>query len=229
MTLDDRKSAPSASLQALEDWEGCLIHQMFMLPFRGILASWTDQWRGTSWNLTKGNAKSCTCSVMSPHSLLGAGDQLVGKKLYRKVSGSPGEHQLEQVPAICCVLVAQLADIILSCIRSTASRLRQGIISPCLALRHIWSARSSSGAPNVGKNMVSLDWIQQRATKMIMRLECLSYEEWLRTGGEKGDLINVSKYLKLGGVKTMKWESSQLHSVKEQEAIGPKWSIGYFF
>lgn len=65
---------------------------------------------------------------------------------------------------------------------------------------------------------------------MIMGLECLSYEEWLRAGGEKpqGDIINVSKDLKLERVK-MKRDSSQLHSAKEQEAIGTKWFRGYFF
>lgn len=44
---------------------------------------------------------------------------------------------------------------------------------------------------------------------MIMGLECLSYEEWLRAGGEKpkGDLINVSKYLRLGRVKKMERDS----------------------
>lgn len=59
---------------------------------------------------------------------------------------------------------------------------------------------------------------------MIMGVECLSYEEWLRAGGEKpkGDLINVSKYLRLRRVKNMKRDSSQFHSVKEQEAIGTK-------
>lgn len=57
---------------------------------------------------------------------------------------------------------------------------------------------------------------------MIMGLECLSYEEWLRAGGEEaqGDLINVSKYLRLGRAKKIKPDSSQLHSVKEQEATG---------
>lgn len=88
---------------------------------------------------------------------------------------------------------------------------------------HIWISQCR-------KNVVSLDWIQQRATKMIMGLECLSYEEWLRAGGEKpqGDIINVSKDLKLERVK-MKRDSSQLHSAKEQEAIGTKWFRGYFF
>lgn len=125
----------------LEDWEEWLVHQMVMLPFRGILASWMDQLRGMSWNLTKENAKSCTCWVVSPHILQGAEGQRAGKQLYSKVSGSPGEHELEHVPAVCCVLLAQLANSILGCIRSITSRLRQVIISPYLALRQIWSAR----------------------------------------------------------------------------------------
>ena len=67
-----------------------------------------------------------------------------------------------------------------------------------------------------------LEQIQQKATKMIKGLEHLSYEEWLRAGGQKaqGDLIDVSKYLKLGRVKKMEPDSSQWHSVKGQEAIG---------
>lgn len=70
--------------------------------------------------------------------------------------------------------------------------------------------------------MILLDWIQQRATEMIMGLEHLSYEEWLRAGGEKaqGDIINVSEYLKLRRVKKMEQDFYQPHSVKEQEAIG---------
>lgn len=57
---------------------------------------------------------------------------------------------------------------------------------------------------------------------MIKGLEHLSHEKWLRAGGEKaqGDLINVSKYLKLGSVKKIEPDSSQWHSMKGQEATG---------
>lgn len=56
---------------------------------------------------------------------------------------------------------------------------------------------------------------------MIMGLECLSYKEWLRAGGEEaqGDLINVSKYLRLGRVKKMKPDSSQWSPATRQEAM----------
>jgi len=51
-----------------------------------------------------------------------------------------------------------------------------------------------------------LERVQQRATKMIQRLECLSYEERRRVPelsslkNAQGDLINVYKHLK-GGCK----------------------------
>ena len=34
------QSAPSASLQMMQHWHNCLIHQMVVLPFRGTLGGW---------------------------------------------------------------------------------------------------------------------------------------------------------------------------------------------
>ncbi|KAK4817412.1 LOW QUALITY PROTEIN: hypothetical protein QYF61_013479, partial [Mycteria americana] len=147
--------------------------------------------------------------------LLGLGTNWLGSAFTEKDLGVLVNTNLNMSQQ--CVLAANVANSILDCIRrSVASRSRQVIISPCSALTHLecwiqfWTSQCR-------KDMDLLEQIQQRTTKMIKGLEHLSYEEWLRAGGEKaqGDLINVSKYLKLGRVKKMERDSSQRHSNKK--------------
>ena len=69
---------------------------------------------------------------------------------------------------------------------------------------------ASPGLPSSKKTGISLEGVQQRATKMIKGLEHLPYEERQSNLGlfslgkkmtEGGDLIHVYKYLKGGGMR----------------------------
>lgn len=54
------QTAPSTSLQMIENWEEWLIHQTVVLLFRGTLIGWGTDHAGTSGYSTKGKAKSYT-------------------------------------------------------------------------------------------------------------------------------------------------------------------------
>ncbi|GAB0176301.1 mitochondrial enolase superfamily member 1 [Grus japonensis] len=72
-----------------------------------------------------------------------------------------------------CALVAKAANS-LGCVRqTTASRLKKAILLLCSALvRHTWSAGSSPGLSSAGD---LLEQVQQKAIKVIMDLEHLTY------------------------------------------------------
>jgi len=102
-----------------------------------------------------------------------------------------------------CALAAQKANHGLGCIKSSvASRSSEGILPLCSGPHlescvQLWS-------PQHRKDMDLLERVQRRATKMIRRMEHLSYEERLRELGlfslEKrrlqGDIIAAFQYLK---------------------------------
>ncbi|KAK4832333.1 hypothetical protein QYF61_021862 [Mycteria americana] len=83
-----------------------------------------------------------------------------------------------------CALAAQKANCILGCIkRSMASRPH---LEYCVQL---WG-------PQYKKDMDLLEQVPRRATKMIRRMEHLSYEERLRQLGLRRDLIVAFQYIK---------------------------------
>ncbi|PKU41652.1 hypothetical protein llap_8046 [Limosa lapponica baueri] len=105
-----------------------------------------------------------------------------------------------------CTLAAQKANSILGCIQRIVATWSREVILPlhsALVRPHLeycvllWS-------PQHRKDMDMLEWVQQRATKMIRGLEHLSYEDRLRELGlliqkkrrPRENIIKAFQYLK---------------------------------
>ncbi|KFQ70637.1 hypothetical protein N335_10608, partial [Phaethon lepturus] len=110
-----------------------------------------------------------------------------------------------------CALAAQQANRVLGCIQSSvASRSKEVILPLCSTLMrpHLESC-IQLWSPQHRKDMVLLERVQRRATKMMRGMEPLSYEDRLRElvlfSLEKrrlwGDLIAAFQYLKKVGYR----------------------------
>ncbi|KAM9643769.1 uncharacterized protein ACIBXB_012437 [Morphnus guianensis] len=161
----------------------------------------------THMNLVKFN--KAKCKVLH----LGQGNQQYEHRLGDEwIESSPAEKDLEILVneklamSWQCVLAAQKANSILSCIkRSVTSRSREVILPlySTLMRPHMVYYLQLWG-PLYNKGMDLLEQVQRRGTKMIRGMEHLSYEERLRelrlSSLEKrrlqGDLIAAFQYIK---------------------------------
>ena len=188
-------------IQSREEW---LILQKAVLPF---IKTWMDKGtvqRGTWWGSTMATAESCTWREITAYSSTGW-DWPKDRSSAEKGLGVLTENRLaiSQQGA----LVAKKAHGILGCIKKrVVSRSGAVIIPLCSVLvRPYLEYRIQLWAPQFKKDRELLERVQWGGSKMVRDLEPLPYKEMLRDLGlfslekaEKGDLINVYKYLKSG-------------------------------
>lgn len=165
-----------------------------MLPFRGTWHRVENRPRGILQSSQEGERQSPAPREEQAHMAVGAGHWLAGKQLWREGLQGPCGWQVGQEPATRpCGKEGQRAP--LAGLVSISSMSREVILPSYSALLsphldccvQVW-------APQYNKDMDFLEWLY-RNTKMIKRIEHLSYEERLWELG----LISLKKR-KLRGI-----------------------------
>lgn len=91
-----------------------------------------------------------------------------------------GQAECEQQ----CALVTKKTNSLVGCIQKHVAQRSKGVILPLFSalMRHFWVLCPSLGSPTEERHK-NMGEIQQRDTKMIERLENLTYKEKLRELG----------------------------------------------
>lgn len=133
---------------------GVVDSQMAVLPFKGIWTGWGNGQRWVSWNPRKRNTKSFPWEEITlVHAPVHAG-------------GWPSGNQLGREGPECSDGQADSSEPL---------QPRRLILPCCSDLgRHIWILNSGCcvGLPSTREHMDILEWLQQRATRMIRELDC---------------------------------------------------------
>lgn len=138
--------APSASLQAIQSWKECLMHQMLVLPSRGTSTGWRNGPTGNSWSSTRGNAKPCSWRRTTTCTRLCWGLIRWKAALQKNILISLQDSKLNTHQQY--ALAAKKVNSFLGCIRkSFASRSREMILLCSELVRNISCAGSSPGLP----------------------------------------------------------------------------------
>lgn len=170
-----------------------LLHLVIVLLFKETLKGTRNG--PTSWR--KGSAKSCTWGRRNPmHQDMLEANPLKAALQERLLWLLVDKLNVSQK----CTLVTKKTNSLVSCMRKHIAHRSREVIPPLFSalVRHVWVLCPSVGSP-IEERHKHMGEIQQRATKMIERLENLAYKEKLRELG----LLRMQKK-RLWGILTMR-------------------------